>query len=70
MPRMVLQRGEARLDRPHALDGLDRGADVVGVAGAHREDERVEDQVALGDAVLAGEQVVGPLRDGELALAG
>src|SRR5439155_193335 len=59
---------EAGLDRPQTLDRLDRRADVVRVAGADGEDERIEDQVARGDPVLAREQLVRALGDRELAL--
>src|SRR5207253_2123889 len=61
--------GEARLDRADALDRLHRRADVVRVARPDGEDERVEDQVARGQAVLRGEQLVRALGDRELALA-
>ena len=56
MPRMVLQRGSAALMSADALDGLDGGADVVAVAGADREDQRIEDDVLGRDAVLLGQQ--------------
>ena len=51
MPSTVLQRGSAALMSADALDGLDRGADVVAVAGADREDQRIEDDVLGLDAV-------------------
>ncbi len=50
------------LDQADALDRLDAGADVVLVAGADREDQRVEEDVLRRDAVLLGQQLVRALR--------
>ena len=61
---------KARLDRANALDRLDRGADVVRVAGTDRKHECVEDQVAGRQAVLASKEIVAALGDCELARAG
>src|SRR5216684_564633 len=66
-PEDGLALGEAGLDGPDALDGLDGGADVVDVARAHGKDEGVEDQIAGGHAVLLREEGMGALGDGELA---
>ena len=57
------------LDEPDALDRLRPRADVVLVAGAHREDQRIEDDVLLRHAVLLGEEPMAPLGDGELPRA-
>src|SRR5262249_56050406 len=48
--------GEALLDGAQPLDGLHRRAYVVRVAGAHREYQRVEDQVASREPVLPAEE--------------
>ena len=45
------------LDQPDAFDRFDAGADIVFVAGADREDERIEDDVFGLDAVFFGEQL-------------
>ena len=58
------------LDQPQALDGLHRPADVRRIAARRREDQRVEDDVGLGHAVLRGQERVAAARDLELALAG
>ncbi len=55
-----LRAREGVLDQAHALHRLRARADVVLVAGADREDERVEDDVLLGDAVLLGQEPVAP----------
>ena len=70
MPRMVLQRGRAALIAriPSIVSTPD--ADIVAVAGADREDQRVEDDVLGRDAVLFGEQLERALRDLQFALAG
>ena len=57
------------LDQPDAFDRLDAGADVIFVAGADREDQRIEDDVFGLDAVFFGEQLERALRDLQLALA-
>ena len=57
------------LDRADALDGLDARTDIVAVAGADREHQRVEEDVFRRDAVLIDQQVERTLRDCELALA-
>src|SRR3989454_11169676 len=69
-PEDRLALGEARLDRADALDRLDGRADIVRVARAHREDQRVEEQVTRGHAVLLGEEIVAALGDRELARSG
>ena len=59
---------QGALDRRHAGYRLLAGADVVPVAGAEREHQRVEDQVLGRQPVLLGQQCETPLRDGELPL--
>ena len=61
--------GQLALDQPNALDRLDRRVDELGVAGREREGERVEDQRARRQPVLADHDVVDAPRDLELALA-
>ena len=56
MPRIGLAARQRFLDQPDALDRLDAGADVVAVAGADREDQRIEDDVLGLDAVFFGQQ--------------
>ncbi len=57
------------LDQPDALDGLDAGADIIFVAGADRENQRIEDDVLGLDAVFFGEQFERSLRHLQLAIA-
>ena len=57
------------LDQPDAFDRFDAGADIIFVAGADREDQRIEDDVLGLDAVLFGEQLERALRDLQFALA-
>src|SRR5208282_6275341 len=52
-----------------AFDGLDAGADIVFVAGADRENERIEDDIFGLDAVFLDEQLERSLRHMQLALA-
>ena len=56
------------LDRRHPGDRLLAGADVVPVAGAEREHQRIEDQVFGRQPVFPGQQRETALRDGELPL--
>jgi hypothetical protein len=49
---------ERFLDQADAFDRFDAGADVILVAGADREDERIEDDVLGLDAVFFCEQFV------------
>ena len=63
MPRMVRHSGRRALMAAQPLDGLHRRAHVVRVAGAHRKDQRIEDEVALGQPVFPGEQREGALGD-------
>ncbi len=57
------------LDQPDAFDRLDAGADVIFVAGADREHQRIEDDVLGLDAVFFSEQLERALRHLQLALA-
>ena len=68
MPRIVLQLGSCCLISANAFDRLDAGADVVFVAGADRENQRIEDDVFGLDAVLFSEQLERTLRHLQLAL--
>ena len=56
-------------DQPNAFDRLDARADIILVAGADREDERIEDDVLGLDAVFFGEQLERALGHLQLALA-
>ena len=60
--------GQLGLDAPHGLDVGDGVAGVLLDAGADGEDVGVEDDVLGLEAGLLGEQPVGALGDGELAL--
>ena len=57
------------LHQAYAFDGLHRAADVVDVAGGAGEDQRIDDDVLRGNAVLFGQQLYDALRHGQLALA-
>src|SRR6202167_4109246 len=57
------------LDQPNAFDGLDAGADIILVAGADRENERIEDDVFGLDAVFFSEQLERALGHLQLARA-
>ena len=57
------------LDEANAFDRLDARADIVFVAGADREDQRVEDDVFGLDAVFFGEQLERALGHLQLARA-
>src|ERR1019366_10533479 len=57
------------LNQRNAFDRLDAGADIVFVAGADRENERIEDDVLGLDAVFFGEQLERSLRHLQLARA-
>ena len=69
MPSTVLQRGSAALMSAIPSMVSTRGADVVAVAGADREDQRIEDDVLGLDAVALGQNLVRALGDRELARA-
>ncbi len=59
--------GQRGLDDADALDRLDRGTDIVAIAGADREYERIEDYVLRLDAVFLCQQLARALRDLEFA---
>ena len=61
-----LAGGQRGLHRAHGFDRLHRAAGVRRVAGRAGEDERVEVQILLGDAVLPREQLVAASRHREL----
>ena len=58
------------LDLPRRLDEGDAVAVVLLDARRHREDVGIEDDVLRRKADLLGQQLVGPLADGDLALDG
>ena len=62
--------GQVLLDPAHGLDEVDGVAVVLGHAGGHGEDVRVDDDVVRREAGLLREQVVAALGDGDAALEG
>ena len=69
-PAGELALGEALGDEAGAFDGFEARAFVLFHAGGDREDQGVEHEVFLGEAVMVDGQVVHALGDGELAAAG
>ncbi len=69
-PSDVSTPGQLALDEADAFDRLDGRVDVLRVAGRQREREVVEDQRAVGDAVLVDDDVADALGDLQLALRG
>ena len=69
MPRIGFATRQRFLDQPDAFDRLDAGADIIFVAGADRENQRIEDDVLGLDAVFFGEQLERALRHLQFALA-
>ena len=69
IPSTVLTYGIFSLISRMRFDGLDRAADVVGVAGGAGKHQRIDDDVFGGNAVLLGQQLDGTLRHRQLALA-
>ena len=62
--------GQGLLDQTQTLDGLHRTTDIPNVSTSRREDQRIEDDIGLRDAVILAEQLVAAAGDLELALAG
>ena len=62
--------GDFAFDVADGLDGLNRPADVIFVAGGAGEDQRVDSDVFRRDAVFVGEQIDGAAGDSEFAFAG
>ena len=60
--------GQLLFDEPDALDGVDRAALVLLVAGRQRERQNVEQQLPRLKAVFQG-PLIDPLRDLQLPLA-
>jgi hypothetical protein len=63
-----LHSGAGALDLPRRLDEVDGVARVLLDPGRHGEDVRVEDDVLGREAHLLGQDAVGPLADGDLAV--
>ena len=67
-PPEVLTVGQTPLEFADRLDELDGVVVVLLDAGADGQDVHVEDDVFAGEADLLGEELVGPLADGDLAV--
>ncbi len=68
-PQNSAREGNVLLDQAQGLDRLHGAADIVLVACGAGEDQRVEDDVLRRDPIFLGEELIGALGDGELALA-
>ena len=69
-PPLVSAPGRCCFDPAHGLDEVDGVAVVLGHAGGHGEDVRVDDDVVRREAGLLREQVVAAFGDGDAALEG
>ncbi len=62
--------GQLGLHGTQPLEGLDRAPEIGLVAARHREDQRIDHQVLVGEAEACDQQVAGAARDLQLVLAG